>query len=116
MSSQLAIDFEAAKFARDEGIRRAEDNANAHNEKWSDLAFEAILEYARTHETLTSEDVRTNSDVPPPPSERAWGGPFVRAKKAGVLVFHSYGNARDPKVHCNVVTIWKSLIYGGGHE
>lgn len=114
---QLTIDFAAAKAARDAGIQAATDHADAVTPKWSDIAYGYLHDFACTAESFTSEDVRTaayaTEAVPTPPNERAWGGVFMRAARNGVLLRDGYDTARDPKVHCNVVTRWKSLLYRG---
>ena len=110
MNDQIDIDFDAARAARDAGIAMAIDHADAVEPRWSDYAFAFLTDYALTHETFTSEDVREASAgvVTEPPSLRAWGGVFMRAAKRGMLLREGYANARDPKVHCNVVTVWRS--------
>lgn len=114
---QLTIDFAAAKAARDAGIQAATDHADAVSPKWSDVAYGYLHNFACTAESFTSEDVRTaayaSEAVPTPPNERAWGGVFMRAARNGVLLRDGYDTARDPKVHCNVVTRWRSLVFQG---
>lgn len=114
---QIALDFEAARAARDAGITQAVTHADEVTPKWSELAYAFLLGYAGANEGFTSEDVREAAyaagSVDKPPSERAWGGVFMRAAKANVLQRAGYDTARDPKVHCNVVTRWRSLIWTG---
>lgn len=109
MSEQLALDWTAARAARDAGIQRAVDHAEAVVPRWADTAFAFLLTYlAGQSGRFTSEDVRlaASSTVPVPPNERAWGGIFQKAAKRGLIVRDGYTSARDPKVHCNVVTVW----------
>lgn len=113
--NQVCIDFTAARRARDEGIARAVDHADAVAPKWSDRAYDFLTAYLRANERLTSEDVREAAQgiVPAPPSLRAWGGVFQRAARAGLIERAGYDTARDPKVHMNVVTVWRSRLFGG---
>lgn len=113
MSHQHAIDFDAARLARDTAIQRAIDHADRVEPKWSEQAYAFLDRYLRTHAQLTSEDVRDAAagEVPEPPNLRAWGGVFQRAARAGAIQRAGYDTARDPRVHCNVVTVWKSLLY-----
>lgn len=118
MSAQLPIDFTAARAARDAGIAAAVEHADHVEPKWSDTAYDFLVGYLPSVETLTSEDVREASRgvVSDPPSLRAWGGVFMRAARAGLIERAGYGTARDPKVHCNVVTVWRSLLFSAGPQ
>lgn len=113
---QQPLDFTAARARRDEGIRRAVDHANAVEPRWADQAYEFLVRYLQTVETCTSEQARAAAAgvVPEPPSRRAWGGPFTRAARAGLIEREGYTTAVDPKVHCNVVTVWRSRVHRGG--
>lgn len=106
-----------ARAARDAGIQQAVDHADAVTPKWSDTAYDFLVGYAYGAEGFTSEDVREaaykSGAVDNPPSERAWGGVFMRAARKGVVQRAGYDTARDPKVHCNVVTRWRSLLWRG---
>lgn len=117
VASQLPIDFEAARRARDAGIQAAVDHADAVTPKWSEVAYDYLIGYAYGSPDFTSEDVREaayrSGSVEQPPSERAWGGVFMRAARNGIVQRAGYDTARDPKVHCNVVTRWRSLLWQG---
>jgi len=116
--NQINIDFSAAQNARDSAIKIAIDHADRVVPNWSEQAFHFLAAYLPKVETLTSEDVRDAciNIVPAPPSLRAWGGVFMRAAKAGLITRHGYATARDPKVHCNVVTLWKSNKFNGARS
>jgi len=109
MSAQLAIDFAAAKQQRDAAIHRAVEHADAVEPSWSDRAYAFLTDYLRTHATFTTEQVRDAAAgiVNEPPSRRAWGAVTLRAVRAGWIVREGYVNANDPKVHMNVVTLWR---------
>lgn len=111
MIEQMPLDLSASRAARDEGIRRAVDHAEDVTPHWADLAYAFIVDYFSRYEEATSEQVRAAAFgiVPEPPDKRAWGGPFARAARAGVIVRDRYTTARDPKVHCSIMTVWRSL-------
>lgn len=102
---------------RDEGIRRAQDTADNATPLWSEVAFGYIDLFARQHATLTAEEVRAFSyagGLPKPKNERAWGGAFVRARKAGIITEGAMERAKDPKVHCSYMLRWRSTVYAKG--
>lgn len=113
--AQLPIDFAAARAARDRGMQQAIDHANRVDPSWADTVYTYLRVYARTHPSFTTEDVRraAGDEVPTPPDKRAWGGVVNRAVRAGVVARSGFVQAKDPKVHCNVVTLWRSLVYPG---
>lgn len=115
MSDQQPLDFAAARAARDAGIQTAVDHADTVVPRWSELAYAFLESYLPHVEFLTSEDARKAAAgiVPDPPSLRAWGGPFAKAARNGLVQREGYDRARDPKVHMNVVTVWRSRLYRG---
>ncbi len=101
--------FEARRL-RDLGIERSADHAEREHEGWKKLALERFIAYAKTHEEFITEDVRAaNADIPEPPDRRAWGHIARAALKAGHIVKAGYREAKDPKVHCSINTLWRSL-------
>lgn len=113
--SQLPIDFAAARAARDAGISRALTSANNVNATWSERAYDWLLLYIdhvrlAGKNTLTSEDARGYAHtrgLPMPPSNRAWGGPFLKARRAGLLVRAGITEARDPGCHMGIRNVWR---------
>jgi hypothetical protein len=103
----------AAREARDDGIRRATEHADAVSPRWSDEAYEALLRWCegKSGREFLAESARLDlvDAVPAPPDQRAWGGVFVRAARAGYLERAGYRKARDPKVHCSINTLWKII-------
>ena len=96
--SQLAIDFEAARQARDEGMTRALDRAERNQPTWGGLAFQYICNYARTTPQFVSEDVTEAAKawgLIQPEDGRAWGQPFRRAAKEGVIEKIGFGIAKN---------------------
>ena len=96
---------------RDAGIERAATHADRNIPSWTDLAYDFLREYIKTHQTFMAEDVRTHSAgvVPPPPSERAWGGVIVRARKAGLISHDGYRKVSNAKAHCTPAAVWRGI-------
>lgn len=99
-----------ARDARDAGIATAVEHASAVMPGWPQLAFEALCEYAKQHPTFTIEQARKAMNVPEPPNTKAWGGVVSKAMRAGIVEADGWTQAEDPKVHCNQVTLWRSLV------
>jgi hypothetical protein len=81
---------------------------------WNDRAFEAFKAYATIHHFFTTEDVRGSPAalaLPEPPDRRAWGAVTRRAVAARLVCHNGYVKAKDPKVHDNAVTLWRSLLW-----
>lgn len=103
---QLDI-FKSAKN-RDKGIKKAIDSAEELNEGWSEMAFNFLRNYIKNNPAFMVENVRKASEgkVPNPPSERAWGGIIVRAKKHGLIRRIGYQQVSNPKAHCTPASVW----------
>lgn len=112
--NQLAMNFEA-RAQRDAGIEQAVSHAEEVDPTWAERAYQFLLAYIDGQRlagvrTVVSEDVRAYAHglgLPVPPSNRAWGGPMMRARRAGLLVRHGITEARDPKCHCGVRNVWR---------
>ena len=101
-----------ARQLRDAGMQRAVNHADAVSPKWGDKAFEAYCAYARRiGRPFTTEEVREaiGHTLPEPPDKRSWGAVAVRAVRAGVIRRCDFTSAKDPKVHCNMVSLWQPL-------
>ena len=94
------------------GHEAAEAAADRAGTEWKETAFDAFVQYAKTHEFFTTEEVRlTRSDVPFPPDTRAWGAIPRQAKKENIIEGVEWVRADSPTVHGMVVTKWRSKIY-----
>lgn len=112
---QQPIDFTAARKARDEGIARAVDHADAVAPKWSDRAYDFLLAHARVTAQFTSYEFRQAMRLmgkPMPPTDKAFGGVFQKAARDGVI--EKAGYAQHPERHCSPTPIWRSRVYAGG--
>lgn len=100
-----------AREARDSGIAQAAEHADEVSPRWTDRAYKALVEHAKQHTFFTVEQVRmaVAGTLPEPPTTRAWGSVVVRASRAGIITHAGHTEATDPAVHCNLVTLWRSL-------
>jgi hypothetical protein len=111
---QAAIDFEAARRARDEGMARAQSHAEADAPGWSDTAYGFLLNHARATAQFTSYEFRQAMRImgkPMPPTDKAFGPVFRRAAREGVI--EKAGYTQHPERHCSPTPIWRSLVFGG---
>lgn len=115
--SQLQLNYDEAREARDRGMQAATDNADRQIPTWSDRALAFLHSYAIAKPDLTTEAVRIyahNLGLATPPDGRAWGTVTRRAARLGWIAKSGRtATAVDPKVHCNEVRVWQSLIYAG---
>lgn len=105
---QLKLSLFSGPQLRDQGIKKALDNANSHHDKWSEIAYRFLTDYIRTRSEFMVEEIRQASEgtVPEPPSRRAWGGIVVRAAKNGVIKRCGFRNVTNPKAHSTPATLW----------
>jgi hypothetical protein len=103
------IDLFSPEYLRDIGISNSMENANGAIENWTEKAYLFLVNYAKTNNEFMAEDVRLASSgiVEQPPSNRAWGGIFVRAVKSGLIKKNGYRNVKNAKAHCTPATVWK---------
>ena len=99
---------------RDKGIKQAIDNADDTHDKWSEKAYKFLLDYIKYGEgrdqyEFMTEDVRVASEsaIPKPPSNRAWGGVILRAAKAGLINRVGFSNVKNAKAHRTPATVWR---------
>jgi hypothetical protein len=109
MDNQLNLFEKTGQQLRDEGMQKAEDNANQKTPEWSWYAYKFLLSFIRNHNTFMVEEVRESAKgiIPEPPSKRAWGGIVVRAAKNGFIERAGYGKVKNPKAHCTPATLWR---------
>lgn len=114
--NQPGFDWEAARAARDDGIRRAAQHAEDVTPKWGDRAYAVLIDYLTKPpaftDCFTSEQVREHGallKLPDPPHLRAWGGVFQRAARAGVIVKTGTTTAKATNVHCSIIATWRKV-------
>lgn len=95
---------------RDLGINKSFTNANNQHKKWGSLAYSFLLKYIKENKKFMAEDVRlaSYSEVPEPPSQRAWGHIFVTAKKNKMIKPVGFGFVKNPKAHRTPATLWEA--------
>lgn len=110
MTAQLNIEY--AKKARDRGIERAENHANQVHESWSDKAYALLKEFIRIQPktSFLAEDFRMSVTdlLPAPPHNRAYGGIFMRAAKAGLIERLGYAPVKNWKAHRANASVWRA--------
>lgn len=94
------------------GHASAEIAAAHAGSEWVRIALEAFLNFAKTHQTFTTEQVRQAfPNLPLPPDKRAWGGVARRAKVEGIAEPIDWVRADSHTVHGMVVTLWRSKVF-----
>lgn len=93
------------------GHSMAELAAGNAGAAWKDSAYSAFIDYAKTHSTFTTEDVRlANPDLPAPRDARAWGAIPRKAVADNIVTPAGWTRAKSLTVHGMVVTKWESNI------
>lgn len=114
MDGQTVFDFQQARAARDQGMQRATIRADRMDDTFGQRAEAFIYSYARTHEQFISEELTEAAarvGIVSPADPRAWGAPFQRAARSGVIRKDGYGIST--KRHLSPTPRWTSLVYGG---
>jgi hypothetical protein len=119
--SQLAIfddrgqpTLQAARAARDHGMKMAIDHAEREVNGWGDLAYQFLENFCVSHETFISEDVSDASrkwGMVQPPTDRAWGSVYRKAARLGIIEKNGAGKSR--RRHASICPRWRSLVYRG---
>lgn len=107
MANQLNL-F-TGEILRDIGIEQSMTSAETHCERWTHHAYKFLLSYIKSNSEFMAEDVRMASKgfVEIPPSNRAWGGIFVKAVKSGLIKRKGFRNVTNAKAHCTPATLWE---------
>lgn len=103
-----------AVAATEAGMAKAERHVQHVDPAWLLKAFEAFKDYARKHRKFTVEQLRKHlqrEHFPDPPTQRCWGIVSRRAADAGLVEHAGWTQAEDPKVHQNVIRVWRSCIW-----
>lgn len=102
----------AAKL-RDAGMALASEAQDRAIPSWSELAYRAIVAVARTQGEVHVDDV-LRVFTAKPEHHNAWGAPWMRALKDGVI--ERTGRVRpsfDPGKHKHQYPIYRSKIFQG---
>lgn len=122
-NTQLHSNDKSIKQARQEGMSRAADAmiaADNQIEGWSTIAYDFLCRFARnradTEPHFISEDVSKASKekapngepyVPEPPTDRAWGSLYARARREGFI--DKDGTGTSARRHGSVCIRWRAL-------
>lgn len=94
------------------GIEKAILAGNKAGEQWKQEAYLAFVDYAKTHEYFTVEQVRNDlSYISEPPDKRAWGIIAIQAKKQGIVTNAGWTRSLEKNKHGIPVALWKSCIF-----
>lgn len=109
---EVQLNIFEARSERDAGIEQAESHANQVDPGWSDRAFQMLKDWLRGWAPgfrFTIEEFRQVAQIrglPEPPSNRAFGGLAVRAKKQGLIKSNGTVKVKNPKAHCCFASQW----------
>lgn len=98
---------------RDQGISRALQSTEWG---WQNEAYRLLKQFVKTSDpfrVFLVEDVRAfakDQGLPDPPSNRAWGGIVVKAKKEGVVKQVGYSQVKNPTAHKANAALWQSAL------
>lgn len=108
------LDLLDAIAARDEAMRRVEDNADVD---WAAYMERCIARIAKTMPLFTSDDVfelaASNNNAPTTHEPRALGPLMVRAAKSGLCAAtETFRQSVRRSRHAAPLRVWRSLILG----
>ncbi len=111
-TATIPLDFTAATQARDLGIQRAAEHANAVESEWTGQALGMLLAFVSEHPApFLIEEARAWAEargLPAPPDKRSWGAVARRAAAKKRIVKDGFGEAassnRSPKVR------WRACV------
>lgn len=117
MLQQASLNFNEPVIAtgeklRDLGIAKAINTAESIDPGWSLKAYNMLLEFIAGpggNGTFMTESVRTWAEAKgfvAPASSRAWGGPMVKAKNAGLIKSVGLAPVNNAKAHKANATVW----------
>jgi hypothetical protein len=97
------------------GIKQAESHANEVIDNWSESAYIILLQFLSYENAnmFQVEQVRSFAskftDLPDPPSLRAWGAIILRAVKDGRVRHAGYEKTSNPKAHNTPAALWMKI-------
>lgn len=112
---QLTLDIYQAEKKRDEGIERAKNHAEAVEPGWNERADQMFKEWLQGWPQgykFLIEDFRMSASIrglPEPPSNRAFGGMALRARKAELIKSVGLAATTSKKGHRCFASVWIKL-------
>lgn len=113
MNPQLAFIDEDGVALRDEGMARAADKADRHEENWTEQAQAMLKQFLKSwqFDEFISEEAQlwmVERGLRQPASQNAWGSVFLTAARRGVIEkTGQYRNAIRPRAHARAVPVYK---------
>lgn len=107
---QQQLDITFARKARDKGIEKAITNADRVSPSWSEKAYALLKEFLHYHKgEFMGEDFRLSvtNKIESPPHNRAFGGVFMRAAKAGIIERVRYAPVKSVNCHRANASVWR---------
>jgi hypothetical protein len=100
------FDAGASQEARDDAMRRAEENADR---EWKERAWGYLARFAACCETFKAEDLwKAGLDKPREP--RAIGPLFMRAAREGLIEYAGTERSVSKARHAGSASVWRSLV------
>ena len=94
------------------GIQKATMAGNRAGVAWKSAAYAVFVEYAKTHEFFTVEQIRAEAtSLSAPPDKRAWGVIAIQAKKNKIVENAGWTRSVEKNKHGIPVALWKSLTF-----
>lgn len=110
-TSTIPLDFTAATQARDLGIQRSAEHANAVESEWTGQALGMLTAFARqAGAPFLIEEVRAWAEkqgLPPPPDARSWGA--VARRAAAKKRIAKVGFAPAASSNCSPKVQWRYI-------
>lgn len=106
---QTQFDFSGAQL-RDAGIETAIKHADQSSDKWSDRAYQLLIQFLLFKKRFMAEEVRTYAnelDFDTPQSARAWGGVISRAAREFLIIKVGICQVKNPKAHMANAAMWE---------
>jgi hypothetical protein len=94
-------------------MQRAVDHADRVSDKWSDRAFDLLMDFIRSlpdGAKFMTEDFRRfayGKGLAVPPSERAFGSIISRAAKTALIFSNGTAKVSNPKAHQANAAVWR---------
>lgn len=104
------LDIWYARQERDKGMKRAIDHADKVIDNWGEKVYALLKEFLRTNKgNFMAEDFRLSVEdkIDAPPHNRAFGGIFMRAAKAGLIERVTYAPVKNWKAHRANASVWR---------
>ena len=109
------LDLMGARQTGHDAANACASTADDAQPGWSELAGEALIDYATHHDRFLTEDLRKwahGHGLPEPHDRRAWGAIITRACNKRILVRVGWRPAISSRGGAK--SLWQSNIYHGG--